>query len=291
MAARRQRNRQRRRRGRFGFLYKLLSVLLVFAAILVGCVVFFRVNRVEVVGNHRYTAQEIIAASGVEIGDNLFLVNRPRANSSIIQRLPYVQKASMVRRLPDAIELHITESTAAAVVEDGERRWIIDPRGKLLEAVEPGETGLPQVLGLTPVGPAAGTMMAVDIGEQANLEGLRGLLTALSARDMIPGLTDFIDVSAMSVIYFGYGEGLTVAVPMTGDFDRRAFELERVLEQQGERVTGTLYLTYGEEEARLLTERWLPDEYRGKGGEQSGFVDNREPQHPDDADAAQTAVG
>ena len=50
MAARRRRNRHRRRRGRFSFLYKLLSFLLIFAAILTGCVVFFRVNQVEVTG-------------------------------------------------------------------------------------------------------------------------------------------------------------------------------------------------------------------------------------------------
>ena len=75
MAARKNRNRQRRRRGRFGFLYKLLSFLVIFAAILVGCVVFFRVNEVIVTGNSRYSDQEVIAASGVELGDNLFLVN------------------------------------------------------------------------------------------------------------------------------------------------------------------------------------------------------------------------
>ena len=62
MAARKGQNRRWRRRGRFGGLYKLLSFLIIFAAILVGCVVFFRVNEVRVVGNSRYSVQEIIAA-------------------------------------------------------------------------------------------------------------------------------------------------------------------------------------------------------------------------------------
>ena len=38
MAAPRDRNRRRRRRGRFGFLYKLLSVVLIAAALLAGSV-------------------------------------------------------------------------------------------------------------------------------------------------------------------------------------------------------------------------------------------------------------
>ena len=83
MAARKDRNRRRRRRGRFGFLYKLLSFLIIFAAILAGCVAFFRVNQVAVTGNSRYSDQEVIAASGVELGDNLFLVNRPQTAQRI----------------------------------------------------------------------------------------------------------------------------------------------------------------------------------------------------------------
>ena len=66
MAARRNRRGRRRNRGRFGFLYKLLSFLLIFAAILVGCVVFFRVDNIEVEGNSRYSAGQIIEAAEVE---------------------------------------------------------------------------------------------------------------------------------------------------------------------------------------------------------------------------------
>ena len=76
MAARRNRRRRRRDRGRFGVLYKLLSILLIFAAILVGCIIFFRVNTMVVTGNSRYTQEEIIAAAGVEPGDNLFTLNK-----------------------------------------------------------------------------------------------------------------------------------------------------------------------------------------------------------------------
>ncbi len=51
MAARRNRRGRRRNRGRFSALYKLLSVLIIFAAILMGCVVFFRVSTVEITGD------------------------------------------------------------------------------------------------------------------------------------------------------------------------------------------------------------------------------------------------
>lgn len=263
MAARKNRNRQRRRRGRFGFLYKLLSFLIVFAAVLAGCVVFFRVNQVVVMGNSRYTAQEIIEASGVEVGDNLFLVNRPQTAQKILGALPYVENAVPVHRLPDTVELHITECVPAAALECEGEWWLMDPRGKLLE--QGGDTmvwGYPNVIGLHPLEPKAGEWISVDIGERDRLEGLRKLLTALRDRELLGGVRGFIDVSASNVIYFGYGEGLTVAVPAAGDFDLRAFSLKRVLEtfeQRGEVISGTLDLTYGDGEARLLTERWMPE--------------------------------
>ena len=159
MAVRKNRNRRRRwrRRGRFGGLYKLLSFLVIFAAILMGCVAFFRVNQVVVTGNSRYSAQEVIAASGVELGDNLFLVNRPQTAQSILRKLPYVENAVPVHRLPDTVELHITECTPAAALRFEGSWWLLDARGKLLEQGEKSITeGLPEVRGLHRVEPGVG---------------------------------------------------------------------------------------------------------------------------------------
>ena len=107
MAARRNR-RGRRNRGRFGALYKLLSAVLILAAIVLGCVVFFRVNTVEVVGDSPYTAEEIIAVSGVEQGDNLFALNKYQISSRIYTQLPYIDTVNFVRRYPDTLVIHVT---------------------------------------------------------------------------------------------------------------------------------------------------------------------------------------
>ena len=62
---------RRRNRGRFGPLFKLLCVIAVIVALTVGATVFFRVEQVTVTGNQRYTEEEIIAASGIQLGSNL----------------------------------------------------------------------------------------------------------------------------------------------------------------------------------------------------------------------------
>ena len=62
--ARRRHSNRRRRRGNFGFLYKLLSVLVICAAVVMALTLFFRVDTIEVTGTERYTEKDVIEASG-----------------------------------------------------------------------------------------------------------------------------------------------------------------------------------------------------------------------------------
>ena len=120
MAARRNRNTRRRNRGRFGGLYKLLSILLIFAAILLGCLVFFRVDRIEVTGASRYSEAEIIQVAGVNQGDNLYGLNKTRIVNQLLTQLPYIDEISISRRLPDTLVINVRESAEMAVLHCGE---------------------------------------------------------------------------------------------------------------------------------------------------------------------------
>ena len=72
--ARRRRNNRRRRRGSFAPFYKLLCLVVIVAAIVVALSLFFKVEHIAVDGNSRYTNVEVVNASGVKQGDNLFLM-------------------------------------------------------------------------------------------------------------------------------------------------------------------------------------------------------------------------
>ena len=88
--ARRKHTKRRRGRGSFGFLYKLLSVLVICAAIIAAMTLFFRVDNIVVTGQKRYTAEEIQAASGVELGSNMYLLNKYDVVRAITGELPYI---------------------------------------------------------------------------------------------------------------------------------------------------------------------------------------------------------
>ena len=69
--ARRRNSNRRRRRGSFSFLYKLLSMLIISATVVVAITLFFKVNSIHVSGNQRYTPQQVQDATEIQIGDNL----------------------------------------------------------------------------------------------------------------------------------------------------------------------------------------------------------------------------
>lgn len=130
--------------------------------------VFFRVAKVEVVGNSIYTAEEVVEASGIGTGDNLFFINRFSAASRIFSKLPYVDKAKVTRALPNRVTITIQESSAMAYVQADDGYWVVDQNCKLLKSVTESElTGLARVDGITPVEPKVGEVLNARRGRRA----------------------------------------------------------------------------------------------------------------------------
>ncbi|MCI8916212.1 MAG: FtsQ-type POTRA domain-containing protein [Oscillospiraceae bacterium] len=258
MARQRRHSRPSRRRGRFSGLYKVLSILLIAGAVTVACVVFFRVNRVEVEGNVRYTAQEIIEASGIQVGDNLIALSRIRVSAAICTQLPYVENVSPQKVLPDKVVLRVTERVAAASVDSADGRWLISVQGKLLEK-DNGTIEAIQITGLTAVAPYAGGMLQAGEGEQITLEYVKELLAVLESRRMLTQCTA-LDCSATTSMTLQYGI-YRLKLPRGGDYDYYMRLAEGALAkglEEGvllEGQSGVLDLTVAEGKARFRADQ------------------------------------
>lgn len=243
MAARKKTRGRRRNRGRFSFLYVLLSFLLIAAALVVGSVVFFRADTITVRGNSRYTAEEIISAAQVETGDNLFRLNRRQITQRIYTALPYIRDASILPSFPSELIITVTESSSAASIQGPEGWFLLDARGKLLEAgPEALKSKAAPVTGLTPQDPAVGAWLTVLPEEKAKLDGMAALLSALEKHQMLPELRS-VDLSASNQITFRYTDRFTVKIPMSCDFDYKIRTLEYVLNSLEENESGLIDLT------------------------------------------------
>lgn len=216
MARQRRHSRPSRRRGRFSGLYKLLSILLAAAAVIVACVVFFRVNSVEVMGNVRYTAEEIIEASGIQTGDNLVILSGSRVSAAIRAQLPYVESVAIRKQMPDGVVLKVTERVAAASVDSADGRWLISAQGKLLEK-DNGTIRAVQINGLTAVGPYAGGMLQTEDNEQLTLDYVKELLSVLERYGMLEQCT-VLDCSSAAALTLNYNI-YRFKLPRGGDYD------------------------------------------------------------------------
>lgn len=260
---------RRRNRGRFGPLFKLLCVIGVIVALTVGATVFFRVERVTVTGNQRYTQEEIIAASGIETGDNLYSLNKVRIDRNIRTTLPYVGDLTINRALPSTILITVTEWEAVAQVavpdpeqvaalqaarleedpdtepvQTAQEPWLISVGGKLLETA-PADSSAIVVSGLIPVAPQAGSMLEVPEEEQTRLEALTALLEALEEEGVLEEISAIRLESTQLVAR--YAGRFNVKMKLNGDF-RYDVRLMRAIREQmeqrdGETASGSMDLT------------------------------------------------
>ncbi len=272
MASARNNRRRRRGRGRLGPLFKLLCVLAVVVALTMGATVFFQVETVAVSGNSRYTEEEVVEATGIQTGDNLYRMNKNQIKQQVLQQLPYVEDLTIRRSLPSTIVITMTEWDAVARVKappagtvvsgtavgedasggpsQGEplgvatEDWLISVGGKLLEPA-PADSAAIEVSGITPVMPRAGTLLALPQEEQPKYDALLRLLTTLEERDMV-GKTDSIRLDSTQVV-MGYLGRFRVKMPLNSDFDYKLRALEAAVAETekilGDRTSGTFDLT------------------------------------------------
>ncbi|MCB7512769.1 MAG: FtsQ-type POTRA domain-containing protein [Clostridiales bacterium] len=242
--ARRRHTRRRRHHRSAAVLYKLLSVVVISGAIVAALTLFFKVETITVSGTTEYSSEEIITASGVKQGDNLFLLNKYEIYESILEKLPYVSSVSISRKLPDTLLIEVTDSNQGGVIEDHGTYWVLSAEGKLLgKRAEAGRGAL--ITGLTLAEPEVGKKAAVEEGQERALKQLLDLLAALEEKGMLQGVGSF-DFSQESVISIKYADRYVVKFPYGADFPYKLTRLGQVierLEEQGDQRAGVLDLT------------------------------------------------
>ncbi len=121
----------------------LMVALLVLACGLVVASRFWpKVETVVVTGNERFAAAQVADMAGVAPGDPFLWVTR--ASLGRLATEPWVDAATVVRRWPDTVEVHVRERTP--VLTDGVTSWAAD--GTVLPGVPADEAAaLPALRG------------------------------------------------------------------------------------------------------------------------------------------------
>ena len=237
---------KRRRRGAFSRLLRPLSLLLAAAAIVAALTMFFKVESIQVAGASRYQADEIIAASGVEPGDNLVLLDKYRIAQRIYTELPYVTEARINRKFPSTLVLEVTETTAVASIQGAGGYWLLSAGEKLLEAVdETGAQDYLRITGLEAVNPAVSARLELPEDSPITLERLGQLLSAMERLEML-GRADGLDLSDRSDLVLGYDGRFQVIISYDADFDYKLLCLLEAVKCLEPNERGTIRLNMKE---------------------------------------------
>ena len=185
----------------------------------------FTVTEVAVTGASRLRPEDVVAASGIGPGTNLFRLDR----SAVVARLeglPLVRRADLVRRFPNRVTLAVEERRPFTLAHAGRLHWI-DEQGVSLgaetRAVVPQA---PVITGLSPADLAAGDGTPGPRGT-AGISLLRVLLRSETA--LLRQISE-IDVSRPEGPVLYTVEGVEVRLGAE-DWEARLGRLQGVLAQ------------------------------------------------------------
>lgn len=120
------------------------TLYFILAAIVVGIImailsntVLFKCGTIEVVGTTRYTSEEIIAAAGINTGDNLLHIDAKKAENSVMNAFAFVDGVTVKKSYPTKIIIEITEAQNWFALYENRKKYVISRGGRVLGEISP----------------------------------------------------------------------------------------------------------------------------------------------------------
>lgn len=124
---------RRRRVGNYILYYLMAGVVIIVVFVVLANTLLFNCSSIESEGFERYTAEEIVAASGIKTGENLLHIDAAKAEENIISSLAYIDMAKVTKKYPTRIIITVTEAEKwFCVYQDGVTA-AVSRNGKILE--------------------------------------------------------------------------------------------------------------------------------------------------------------
>lgn len=241
-------------------ILRLATVAAVVVALILGITVFFKVDRqkIQVSGNEKYTAWEIVEASGLKGGENLLTFSQAGASGRIILALPYVEEVRFGIKLPDTVMIEVVEVPVTYAVRDTQDVWwLLSSSGKVVEKAETGvEESTTKLLGVriqnatvgnqavaAPRTPATGEDTPVVITESQRLETALNICQYLEQSGVI-GKAASIDVNDMGNLQLWYGQQYQVKHGDDSRLDYKIRYMKSAIDQMDSYQSGVMDVSF-----------------------------------------------
>ncbi len=113
--------------------YLCIIFLIIIAILIFFMSPIFNIEEIRVFGNSKITTTECINLSKLEIGQNIYKLNKSQIKKNLRQNA-YIDKISITRKLPNIIEITVQERTATFMLElENNEYAYINNQGYILE--------------------------------------------------------------------------------------------------------------------------------------------------------------
>lgn len=207
--------------------FRLQAVLIYLICGMLAVASFFPIDRVETRGLTHYPEKEVLAAFGVEPGDNMFFTTSFFGAKRLEKDYPYFEDVWVTRELPNKLIVNVTETDTVAAIgaEDG-GYYLVDEKARVLEyATVAGLT--PRVTGMTISEVAVGKTLSSE--ENGRVETLKTLLTGLKEAGLLDQITGYC-MSDITDIYICYEGRVAVRLGTLDQLEQKLHDMAELLQ-------------------------------------------------------------
>lgn len=213
-------------------LYKRLffAIMLMTAIYVLARSPVFEVKEVRVVGNNALSVEELVQASGINTGVNIFRLDL-KSSAEKVKTIPLIKNAEINRIFPNTVEIIVKERQPLALLPVQNGFIQIDEDGVCLQKADLTSGNIPVITGINFKPPVP--------GEQVESESLKNGLKVIKGfpAGLLPMISE-IHVEGEQVIAYTL-DGVQCRLGIPGDVQKKGEVFMKVLEElkgKGKRI-------------------------------------------------------
>lgn len=214
---------KRRKKRRAVTALVTVIVLLIITGTVLSLTVFFPIETLKISGSGRYTSEQIAAASGIDAGDNLFIVSANKTRETLQKTLPYIESVTFKRSLPGTLVMTVKDAEEYICYNVSGKYYPVSRSGRVLNEYDALPEGLSEIR-------ASGVKCRV--GQKAEFTGdhTEELINELADALKSAGLSaDYIDITDEYSINFKVEGRFTVLLGTENYMDKKILHLKGMI--------------------------------------------------------------
>lgn len=222
------------RGGNYVLYYAFAAVIAIVVFIILANTLLFNCSAIEVQGIQKYTAEEIITASGIKTGDSLLRIDESAAERRIVEGFSFVDACEVTKSYPTKIVITVTEAERWYAVQHDGDTYTISRLGKIIEEAPAGS--LPVVIGFEAVEPQVGGTLSSEV------EGKNDLPAELLSAAETAGLTGItsIDITDRFEIKILVQDRITLELGIATELENKMYIAKELIDHE---ITATESVT------------------------------------------------